>query len=131
MKVEIKRVYEDPGRADGTRILVDRLWPRGLSKERARVDLWLKDIAPSTELRKWFSHDPRKWTEFQARYRKELKSEADLLDVLKRRQPRGPLRCSMERKMKSTTKLSSCSRCFSGNEKVCRGSFIASFAVRI
>jgi len=81
LKVEIKRVYEDPGRADGARILVDRLWPRGLSKDRARIDLWLKDIAPSTELRKWFSHDPSKWTEFQARYRQELKSEADLLDL--------------------------------------------------
>jgi len=91
LKVEIKRVYEDPGRADGMRILVDRLWPRGLSKERARVDLWLKDIAPSTELRKWFSHDPNKWTEFQARYRQELKSEADLLDVLKKKAAKGPI----------------------------------------
>ena len=91
LKVEIKRVYEDPGRADGTRILVDRLWPRGLSKERARVDLWLKDIAPSTELRKWFSHDPSKWTEFQARYRQELKSDADLLDVLKKKAAKGPI----------------------------------------
>ena len=91
LKVEIKRVYEDPGRADGMRILVDRLWPRGLSKERARVDLWLKDIAPSTELRKWFNHDPSKWTEFQARYRQELKSEADLLDVLKEKAAKGPI----------------------------------------
>ena len=91
MKVEIKRVYADPDRADGTRILVDRLGPRGLSKERARVDLWLKDIAPSTELRKWFSHDPSKWTEFQARYRQELKSEADLLDVLKKKAAKGPI----------------------------------------
>jgi uncharacterized protein YeaO (DUF488 family) len=91
LKVEIKRVYEEPRPADGTRILVDRLWPRGLSKERARVDLWLKDIAPSTELRKWFSHDPNKWTEFQARYRQELKSEADLLDVLKKKAAKGPI----------------------------------------
>ena len=91
MKVEIKRVYEEPGGADGTRILVDRLWPRGLSKERARVDLWLKDIAPSTQLRKWFSHDPDKWTEFQARYRQELKSQADLLDLLKRKAAQGPI----------------------------------------
>ena len=60
-------------------------------KERARVDLWLKDIAPSTELRKWFSHDPSKWTEFQARYRQELKSEADLLDVLKKKAAKGPI----------------------------------------
>jgi len=91
LKVEIKRVYEDPGRADGTRILVDRLWPRGLSKERARVDLWLKDVAPSTELRKWFSHDPSKWAEFQARYRQELKSEADLLDFMKEKAAKGPI----------------------------------------
>ena len=91
MKVEIKRVYEEPRPADGTRILVDRLWPRGLSKERARVDLWLKDIAPSTELRKWFGHDPSKWTEFQARYRQELKSEAELLDVLKEKAAKGTI----------------------------------------
>lgn len=91
MKVEIKRVYEEPSRADGTRILVDRLWPRGLSKEKARVDIWLKDIAPSTELRKWFSHDPSKWAEFQARYRQELKSDADLLDVLKKKAAEGPV----------------------------------------
>ena len=91
LKVEIKRVYEAPGRADGTRILVDRLWPRGLSKERARVDLWLKNIAPSTELRKWFSHDPSKWTKFQVRYRQELKSVADLLDVLKNMAAKGPI----------------------------------------
>ncbi len=69
----IKRVYEQPDPADGRRILVDRLWPRGLSKEKARVDLWLKDIAPSTELRKWFDHDPDKWEEFKARYHAELK----------------------------------------------------------
>ena len=64
---------------------------RGLSKERARVDLWLKEIAPSTELRKWFGHDPSKWTEFQARYRKELKSEAELLDFLKKKAAKGPI----------------------------------------
>ena len=89
MRVAIKRVYEEPDRADGMRILVDRLWPRGLSKEKAQVDLWLKDIAPSTELRKWFSHDPDKWTEFQARYRKELKSKAELLADLKEKAAKG------------------------------------------
>jgi uncharacterized protein YeaO (DUF488 family) len=73
------------------RILVDRLWPRGLSKERARVDLWLKDIAPSTELRKWFSHDPNKWSEFQTRYRQELKSKADLVAILKEKAAKGPV----------------------------------------
>jgi uncharacterized protein YeaO (DUF488 family) len=89
LRIEIKRVYEEPDRADGARILVDRLWPRGLSKERARVDLWLKDIAPSTELRKWFSHDPNKWTEFQGRYCQELKMKADLLDDLKKKVSKG------------------------------------------
>lgn len=91
MRIGIKRVYEEPGRADGTRILVDRLWPRGLSKERARLDIWLKDIAPSTELRKWFSHEPNKWSEFQARYRQELQSKGDLLGVLKERAAKGPV----------------------------------------
>jgi uncharacterized protein YeaO (DUF488 family) len=91
LKLEIKRVYEEPSRADGTRILVDRLWPRGLSKERARVDLWLKEVAPSTELRKWFSHDPSKWTEFQARYRQELRSKADILADLKEKAANGPV----------------------------------------
>lgn len=91
MSIEIKRVYEEPGRADGQRVLVDRLWPRGLSKQRARVDIWLKDIAPSTELRKWFSHDPGKWAEFQTRYRQELKSKADLLVTLKEKAAKGPV----------------------------------------
>jgi uncharacterized protein YeaO (DUF488 family) len=73
------------------RILVDRLWPRGLSKQRAKVDLWLKDIAPSTELRKWFSHDPDRWVEFQTRYRRELKSKADLITALKENAAKGPV----------------------------------------
>ena len=68
MNIKIKRVYEKPDEKDGFRILVDRLWPRGLTKEKAAVDLWLKDIAPSTELRKWFNHDPDKWKEFKKRY---------------------------------------------------------------
>ena len=91
MTLAIKRVYEVPGFGDGTRILVDRLWPRGLSRQRARVDIWLKDIAPSTELRKWFSHDPNKWTEFQDRYRQELKSKTDLLLTLKEKAAKGPI----------------------------------------
>lgn len=64
MKIKIKRVYECPEKEDGIRILVDRLWPRGLTKAKAAVDLWLKDISPSTDLRKWFGHDPDRWTEF-------------------------------------------------------------------
>ena len=70
-----KRVYEEPEPGDGTRVLVDKLWPRGLSKERARVDLWLKDVAPSRELREWFGHDPAKFAEFRRRYEAELASD--------------------------------------------------------
>jgi uncharacterized protein YeaO (DUF488 family) len=84
VSVQIKRVYEPRSASDGKRILVDRLWPRGLSREKAGVDLWLKDIAPSTELRKWFGHDPAKWTEFQKRYRAEVKENAEPLTALKR-----------------------------------------------
>ena len=83
--IQVKRVYEKPSRKDGLRILVDRLWPRGLSKERAAVKLWLKDVAPSTELRKWFGHDPAKWKQFQARYRKELREKKDALKQLKQK----------------------------------------------
>jgi uncharacterized protein YeaO (DUF488 family) len=72
MKILVKRVYEVPGRGDGRRVLVDRLWPRGLSKQKARIDLWLKDVAPSTPLRRWFAHDPQKWPEFRKRYFREL-----------------------------------------------------------
>lgn len=72
MIMQLKRVYEKPKTSDGKRILVERLWPRGLTKEKAHVDLWLKEIAPSTELRKWFDHDPEKWAEFKKRYCQEL-----------------------------------------------------------
>jgi len=82
--IRLKRVYEPPSRTDGSRILVDRLWPRGLTKERAAVTRWLKDVAPSTELRKWFGHVPARWKEFQARYRKELREKKDVLAVLRR-----------------------------------------------
>lgn len=74
--VAIKRVYDQPDAGDGTRILVDRLWPRGLSKERAKVDIWLKEIAPGNDLRKWFGHDPEKFAEFHRRYEAELESES-------------------------------------------------------
>ena len=73
MNLHIKRVYAEPEREDGKRILVDRLWPRGLTKEKAKVDLWLKDVSPSNELRQWFGHDPKKWPEFRRRYKKELR----------------------------------------------------------
>jgi len=83
--IQLKRVYEKPSRKDGIRILVDRLWPRGLTKARAAVSLWLKDVAPSTDLRKWFGHDPAKWKPFQVRYRKELRDRKDALKLLKKK----------------------------------------------
>ena len=79
----IKRVYEEPATEDGKRILVDRLWPRGVSKEAARIDEWLKEIAPSDELRKWFGHDPARWEEFRERYRRELEAKTELLGHLR------------------------------------------------
>jgi uncharacterized protein YeaO (DUF488 family) len=79
VNVQIKRVYEEPSTSDGKRILIDRLWPRGLTKEKAKVDLWLKDIAPSTELRQWFGHDPSKWNEFKKRYHDELKKNREII----------------------------------------------------
>ena len=91
MRIAIKRAYEPPAAADGFRILVDRLWPRALSKERARIDLWLKDIAPSADLRKWFSHDPAKWAEFQRRYRAELKQKQDQLATIKAQAKKTPV----------------------------------------
>jgi|SRR5580698_4681154 uncharacterized protein YeaO (DUF488 family) len=90
MTIQLKRVYEAPSKSDGTRILVDRLWPRGLTKEKASVDLWLKEVAPSTELRKWFAHDPAKWPEFKARYKAELKRNSAHLALLKQAVLRGP-----------------------------------------
>ena len=91
MNVKVKRVYERPAKDDGSRILVDRLWPRGLSKEKAGVDLWLKDIAPSTELRKWFGHDPEKWKAFRGRYETELKSKDELVEMLKAKAGKGTI----------------------------------------
>lgn len=75
LNIALKRAYDEPAENDGTRVLVDRLWPRGLSKERAHIDLWLKEIAPSTELRKWYGHDPDKFEEFRRRYESELATE--------------------------------------------------------
>ncbi len=80
--LKIKRVYEEPAREDGFRILIDRLWPRGLTKEKAKVDLWLKEIAPSDTLRKWYQHDPEKWFEFKRRYFSELKGKKEFLDLI-------------------------------------------------
>lgn len=83
MSISLKRVYEKPARDDGMRILVDRVWPRGMKKEESKIDLWLKDIAPSTELRKWFGHDPERWSGFQARYRAELEGSEALAELRK------------------------------------------------
>ena len=91
MNIKIKRVYEQPAQDDGVRILVDRLWPRGLTKEKASVDLWLKEIAPSTELRKWFGHDPEKWKSFRGRYVSEIRHNDDLLKVLKQKASEGTI----------------------------------------
>jgi uncharacterized protein YeaO (DUF488 family) len=82
MGIAIKRVYEKPEEKDGARILVDRLWPRGLTKKKAKIDLWLKEVAPSTELRKWFGHEAPKWDEFQARYKNELKNRGKELSSI-------------------------------------------------
>ena len=80
--INLKRIYEPYNKADGYRILVDRLWPRGVSKENAKLDRWLKDIGPSTELRKWFNHDPEKWTDFKKKYKVELKDKSDYLQEI-------------------------------------------------
>lgn len=86
--VTIKRIYEQPEPADGYRALVDRLWPRGISRARAALDAWLKDLAPSDELRTWFRHDPRRWTEFRRRYRAELREHREALEALRHRAER-------------------------------------------
>jgi len=83
--ITLKRVYDEPEPGDGTRVLVDRLWPRGLSKERAHVDLWLKEIAPSSQLRTWFGHDHEKFAEFRRRYEAELASETGQVALTKLR----------------------------------------------
>jgi uncharacterized protein YeaO (DUF488 family) len=89
--IRLKRAYEEPSKDDGTRILVERLWPRGLSREKAAIDHWAKEIAPSPELRKWYGHDPDKWDEFRRRYRAELDRKGDLLDDLRHRLRSGPV----------------------------------------
>lgn len=82
MNIQVKRIYEESNESDGFRILVDRLWPRGIKKTEANIDLWLKDIAPSDSLRKWFNHDPKKWTEFQKRYAQEIIDKQEDIDVI-------------------------------------------------
>ena len=105
--VKLKRAYEPPAATDGTRILIDRLWPRGISKEKAALDQWMKEIAPSTKLRKWFGHDPARWDEFRRRYATEVQTMprssincAHLHDVVRSR--------SFTRRMMSYTTTQSC-----------------------
>lgn len=84
MLIKVKRVYDLPEEDDCFRILVDRLWPRGLSKQKAKLDFWMKDVAPTNDLRRWYSHEPEKWQEFQKKYKEELKPKQDLLLEIKR-----------------------------------------------
>jgi uncharacterized protein YeaO (DUF488 family) len=87
--IKLKRAYEKPSRDDGLRVLVERLWPRGLTKQRAAVDMWLKEAAPSPELRKWFGHDPARWAQFQRRYWQELKEKKEAVQFLKQKGKQG------------------------------------------
>ena len=91
--VQVRRIYDEAQKSDGTRILVDRVWPRGVSKDKAELDEWVKDVAPSTELRKWYSHDPEKFDEFARRFREELQSDdaAQALDELRELAQKGTL----------------------------------------
>src|SRR6478736_823721 len=89
--IRVRRVYDPPEDDDGTRILVDRLWPRGVSKEHAALDQWMKDISPSTELRQWFGHDPARWVEFRRRYAEELHQNGELLSQLRSLARQGPV----------------------------------------
>lgn len=87
--LRVKRVYDPSGPEDGTRFLVDRLWPRGLTKEKAMIDQWLKEAAPSEELRRWFGHDPHRWTEFQRRYFSELARQSESLQMIREKAQKG------------------------------------------
>jgi uncharacterized protein YeaO (DUF488 family) len=89
--IKLKRAYGPPSARDGTRILIDRLWPRGVSKSDAGIDRWVKDIAPSTALRKWFGHDPARWQEFRRRYVAEIRDHADTLAELRAAARKGPI----------------------------------------
>lgn len=90
-RIALKRAYEPPLPSDGTRVLVERLWPRGLTRARAKIDLWLKDIAPSPELRKWYGHDVAKWSEFKKRYQSELRQKTETVQALRKLAADGPV----------------------------------------
>src|SRR5215470_7964484 len=89
--INLKRVYDPVASTDGQRFLVERLWPRGIKKADLQMDAWLKDLAPSTELRRWFAHDPRKWEEFRRRYLAELRSASEAIELLVKAARRGPV----------------------------------------
>ncbi len=91
MKIRLKRAYEPPEKHDGVRLLVERLWPRGLTKEKAGIDEWFKEVAPSQELRKWYGHDPEKWEAFRRRYLDELRGNPDAVNRLRARVKEGPV----------------------------------------
>lgn len=91
MSISLKRAYDPASESDGFRILVERLWPRGVSKEKAKIDFWSKDTAPSTELRRWFGHDPDKWAEFKCRYFRELRERRESLEPIVERIGKGPV----------------------------------------
>jgi uncharacterized protein YeaO (DUF488 family) len=89
--IKLKRAYDPPAKEDGFRVLVDRIWPRGVKKEELALDLWLKEVAPSGQLRKWFGHDPAKWPEFCKKYEAELKEKEDNIRLLKEKRDQGTL----------------------------------------
>ena len=106
--IKVKRIYEPPETGDGFRILVDRLWPRGISKDRAKVDLWLKEISPSNELRKWYGHAPEKWAEFRKRYFQEIRKRKEEFDLLLKNAREGTvtfLFSSQEKKLNNAAAL--------------------------
>jgi uncharacterized protein YeaO (DUF488 family) len=91
MEIYVKRAYDKPQKSDGFRVLIDRVWPRGVRKEDLKLDEWLKDLAPTTELRRWFGHDPDKWEEFRSRYFGELDSHPDEIQKLRQQARKGPV----------------------------------------
>lgn len=106
--IKTKRVYDDPDPSDGYRVLTERLWPRGVSRERAALDRWLKGIAPSHELRKWFDHDPQKWEEFRGKYRQELygsDSVEEMLEILRSHETVTLVYASRDQQHNSTVEL--------------------------
>ena len=117
LDVRLKRAYLPPSPDDGVRVLVDRLWPRGVRKSDAAIDRWLKEVAPSTELRRWFGHDPSRWEEFGRRYRVELSRDAALSMSFGRRRTERVSRLSTPRATRSTTKPSFCAICSSSESR--------------